>query len=110
MNVTSKHPTTLVETYFERAVDANLESYFELFADDVVVEDEDREHLGLAAVRRWRAEVPPVTYTIRETSVDADTAVAVTRIEGDFPGSPVDLRFCFRFDHEGMIVELRIRG
>ncbi|CAN5677074.1 nuclear transport factor 2 family protein [soil metagenome] len=101
---------TLIETYFERAIDADRESYVALFADDVVVEDEGLERHGVAAVREWRAEVPPVTYALRAVVPESDTWVATASVAGDFPGSPVDLTFRFRFDREGKIGELRIRS
>lgn len=101
---------TLVETYFASAVDADRESYFALFAHDVVIEDEGRERHGMAAVREWRREVPPVIYTLAEVTADGDAWVAPATITGDFPGSPVDLTFSFRFDEDGRIRELRIRN
>ena len=100
---------TLVSTYFDRAVDPDREAYIALFADDVVVEDEGREHHGLDAVRRWRGEVPDVTYEVRELVAAGGAWEAVTTVAGSFPGSPVDLRHRFRFDPDGQVTELRIR-
>ena len=37
------------------------------------------------------------------------TEVAVAEISGDFPGSPVDLSFTFRFDERDRIAALTIR-
>ncbi|CAN5348823.1 nuclear transport factor 2 family protein [soil metagenome] len=105
-----KTPEDLITTYFARAVDTDRESYFALFADDVVVEDEGRERHGIAAIREWRAEVPMVTYTPGEVAADGDAWRVVSTIHGDFPGSPVDLTFTFRFDEYERISELRIRS
>jgi hypothetical protein len=94
----------LIDRYFALAP-AGGEPYFALFADDVVVEDEDKERHGIAAVREWRGEVVPVTYMVRSVA----GTVAVAEISGDFPGSPVDLRFAFAFDGDGRITALAIR-
>jgi hypothetical protein len=99
----------LVETYFERAVDPDREAYFALFAPDVLVEDEGRERHGIDEVRAWRTEVPPVSYDVQRVEGDRSAAAATATIAGDFPGSPVDLRFSFRFDADAKIAELRIR-
>lgn len=98
----------LVDRYFALAPSGG-ERYLAQFADDVVVEDEGQQRHGIEEVRAWRQDVPPVTYTVRDVS-DADgQTVAVTRIAGEFPGSPVDLRFAFRFGADGRIRELTIR-
>jgi hypothetical protein len=94
--------------YFAAAVDPERERYFALFADDVVVHDDGRTHRGLADVRNWRAEVPPVQYAVREVTGDAAACVAVAEISGDFSGSPVVLRFSFERDAGGRITLLDI--
>ncbi|MFG1906275.1 nuclear transport factor 2 family protein [Kribbella sp. NPDC048928] len=94
--------------YFAAAVDPERERYFALFADDVVVHDDGRTHRGLADVRAWRAEVPSVQYAVHEVSGDPAACVAVAEISGDFPGSPVVLRFSFERDVQGRITLLDI--
>ncbi|WP_233362252.1 nuclear transport factor 2 family protein [Streptomyces sp. GMR22] len=96
------------EEYFEAAVDPNRERYFSLFGDDVVVHDDGRSHHGLTAVRRWRAEVPSVRYDLREVTGTATACKAVAAVSGDFPGSPVTLRFAFTRDVRGKITQLDI--
>ncbi|WP_413099880.1 nuclear transport factor 2 family protein [Streptomyces sp. Inha503] len=96
------------EEYFAAAVDPDGERYFSLFADAVVVHDDGRSHHGLTAVRRWRAEVPSVRYDLREITGTATACKAVAAISGDFPGSPVTLRFAFTRDVQGKITQLDI--
>lgn len=98
----------LVATYFARALDADRESYVALFAPDVVVEDDGRTWRGIDDVRRWRADVPDVTYTVRSVTGSGDRALAVAEVAGGFPGSPVDLRFSFGYDAAGLIRGLKI--
>jgi hypothetical protein len=108
--VTGMDETTrqLIDRYFALAP-VGGDAYFAQFADDVVVEDEGKLRHGIGEVRAWRTEVPPVTYTVREVTEDDGAYAAVAAIAGDFPSSPVDLRFGFRFGPDGRITELTIR-
>jgi len=96
------------EEYFGAAVDPDRERYFSLFRDDVVVHDDGRSHHGLTAVRRWRAGIPSVRYNLRGVTGTATACTAVAEVSGDFPGSPVTLRFAFVRDVQGMITQLDI--
>jgi ketosteroid isomerase-like protein len=99
----------IIRRYFDLASQPDQDAYLALFADDAIVEDEGREHRGIDAIRRWRGEVPLVSYEI--TDVDetpAGTIVTVT-ISGDFPGSPFSgLRFRFGDYDDNKIRRLRI--
>ena len=66
----------LVDRYFDLAVQPDLDAYYAQFAEDALVEDEGRERRGVAAIRQWRTEVPPVTYSVVESP---RTARATTR-------------------------------
>jgi hypothetical protein len=94
--------------YFAAATDPDRERYFALFDDGIVVHDDGRSHEGLAAVRRWRTEVPPVHYHLRDVTGTATACQAVAEVSGDFPGSPVILRFTFERDARGKITLLDI--
>ncbi|MFI8215541.1 nuclear transport factor 2 family protein [Streptomyces sp. NPDC085932] len=94
--------------YFAAAADTDHERYAALFAEDAVVHDEGRTHRGIAAVRRWRGEVPAVAYDLREAAGTAAACRAVAEVSGDFPGSPVTLRFTFERDARGKITLLDI--
>ncbi|MFI6210052.1 nuclear transport factor 2 family protein [Streptomyces sp. NPDC051041] len=103
-----KDAEEFAEEYFAAATDTDRERYFSLFDDDVVVHDDGRSLRGLAAVRRWRGEVPPVRYDLREAAGTATACHAVAVVSGDFPGSPVTLRFTFERDARGRITLLDI--
>ena len=74
-----------------------------------VVEDEDQAHRGIAAIRAWRSKVPRVAYTVHDVKATTTGHDAAVDIAGDFPGSPVSLRFHFQFAADGRITALTIR-
>jgi ketosteroid isomerase-like protein len=81
------------------------------FAEDAVVRDEGRTIKGLDAIKRWKTET---TKKYRHTveplaSVQKDGKIIVTnRLTGNFPGSPIELRFIFELDGD-KIASLEIR-
>lgn len=101
--------SNLIDRYFDLATRAEREPWFALFADDVVIEDDGRTHHGIAEVRAWRSEVPSVTYTVTAVSTQNGYQVATADIAGDFPGSPIPLRFHFIAVEDGRIKHLAIR-
>ncbi|WP_234543445.1 nuclear transport factor 2 family protein [Streptomyces shenzhenensis] len=96
------------EEYFAAATDPDRARYFALFDDDIVVHDDGHSHEGLRAVRRWRTELPPVRYGLRDVRGTATACQAVAEVSGAFPGSPVTLRFTFERDAQGKITLLDI--
>ena len=94
--------------YFAAAVDPDRERYVALFADEAVVHDDGRTYHGLDEVRGWRGEVPPVRYDVRGVTGERRACTAVAEVSGDFPGSPVELRFTFERDERGKITVLDI--
>jgi hypothetical protein len=68
------------------------------FTEDAVVTDEGRTHAGRDAIRAWKAaSASAFTYTYESLAAEEhDGTIHVTsRVVGDFPGSPVDLRYVF---------------
>jgi hypothetical protein len=100
----------IISRYFQLASSADRESYFALFADDAVVTDEGNTYRGVDAIRAWRTTVPPVTYSVAdiETSDNGKAARVTAEIAGDFPGSPVMLRFEFGGLTDQLIGSLKI--
>ncbi|MCM0676799.1 nuclear transport factor 2 family protein [Micromonospora phytophila] len=78
----------IIRRYFELAVGSDPEAYLALFAADAVVEDEEREHRGIEAIRAWREATPAVSYEITDVQQTAEGTVVTVTISGDFPGSP----------------------
>ncbi|MFT3848214.1 MAG: nuclear transport factor 2 family protein [Propionivibrio sp.] len=68
------------------------------FTDHAVVKDEGHTYNGLAAIRQWKTDTfRKYTYTSEPFACeekDGKTIVS-SRLTGNFPGSPVDLRYVF---------------
>ena len=68
------------------------------FTEHAVVTDERQTYRGRAAITQWKADASAkYHYTSEPLACDQkDGKVVVTaRLTGNFPGSPVNLRFCF---------------
>lgn len=71
------------------------------FTDDAVVIDERRTHRGRDAIRRWKTEASATfSYATAPFAVaeEGGQTVVTAHVSGDFPGSPVDLRYAFVLD------------
>lgn len=80
------------------------------FTPQAVVKDERHTHTGLDAIRAWKAETSSrYTYTAEPFALEKqDGAQVVTsRVSGNFPGSPVNLRYRFHLER-GLIASLEI--
>jgi hypothetical protein len=101
----------VVRRYFEahdrRDTDAALSS----FTEDAKVVDDGHDYVGSGAIRHWLAKASTeFTYTrtfVDAHAVDASTWMVTNRLEGNFPGNVVDLRYQFVLA-EGLISELVI--
>ena len=82
----------------------------ECFTEDAVVVDESQTYTGRDAIRRWKeAATARYKYTSRPFAFEkqGEKTVVTSRLTGDFPGSPVDLRYAFELDR-GRIASLKI--
>src|ERR1700687_1339850 len=73
------------------------------FTDNGVVKDEGRTYDGLAAIKKWKSESSAkYTYTSEPfASEQKDGKTLITsRLTGNFPGSPTNLRFFFGLEGE----------
>jgi hypothetical protein len=77
------------------------------FTDDAVVKDEGHTYNGRAAIKRWKEEASAkYQYTSEPLSCERreNKVVVTSRLTGNFPGSPVDLRFFFQLDGDKIAV------
>lgn len=80
------------------------------FTEDAIVVDERRNHVGREAIQAWKTEVTAKYHPVSEplAVVDEGGRIVVTsRVSGDFPGSPIDLRHAFVLE-AGAIARLEI--
>jgi ketosteroid isomerase-like protein len=98
--MTLKLPESLAE-YFAAANTDDSDHIAACFAEDAVVRDEGRDIHGRSAVRTW-AEETRRKYRFRAevlaVEAAADRTIVTAHLTGDFPGSPVDLRYRFKLD------------
>ena len=98
-----------VAAYFA-ADGADGEAVSRCFAENAVVNDEGHTYKGCAPIKKWKEEASAkYEYTCEPLACeDKDGKIVVTcRLTGNFPGSPVDLRFAFEIADE-QIVSLEI--
>jgi hypothetical protein len=103
------------------ALPAPIAAYFELdshdgdafarcFTEQATVKDEGQTHSGRAAIKDWKtAASAKYSYTSEPISLEENggDCVVTSRLTGNFPGSPLNLRFKFRLDG-GKIAYLEI--
>jgi len=80
------------------------------FTPKAVVKDEGRTHTGREAIKAWK-EAADAKYTCTTVPfscklIDGVHAVQA-HVAGNFPGSPIDLMFCFRLER-GLISNMEI--
>lgn len=80
------------------------------FAADAFVVDEGRRHRGVEAIRAWKESASAkYTYKVVPMSMVEDNGLITVSgmVSGNFPGSPVELRYVFRLAGD-RIAELEI--
>ncbi|MET0282244.1 MAG: nuclear transport factor 2 family protein [Steroidobacteraceae bacterium] len=87
-----------ITAYFRADREGDPDAVAAAFTENGTVKDEGKTHAGRDAIRQWKAgTAQKYTYTMEPLSVatrDGKTEV-ICHVVGDFPGSPVDLRFSF---------------
>jgi hypothetical protein len=80
------------------------------FTRRAVVKDEGRIHSGPDAIKAWKtAASARYSYVAEPLALDQKDGrfIVTSRLTGNFPGSPVDLRYAFRLER-GKIASLEI--
>jgi ketosteroid isomerase-like protein len=94
----------VITRYFAATAKRDADSVVALFTDDAVVMDEDQTWRGTSGVRAWwEGPATAYQYTIdvqRIEPADGTGYVARVRLEGNFPGGTVDLKYRFSIDHD----------
>ena len=98
-----------IATYFD-ADQRDGEAVARCFTKQAVVKDEGQTHFGLAAIKAWKtAASAKYSYTSKPFAVEQKNGrfIVTSRLVGNFPGSPVDLRYAFGLER-GKIASLEI--
>src|SRR5207302_1597600 len=101
-------PKPIARYFATDRADANAVA--ECFTEDGVVVDENHTYTGRQAIRRWK-ESATTRYKYTSNPIASEEqggkTVVTSRLTGDFPGSPVDLRYVFDLDGD-RIASLKI--
>ena len=103
---------TPIAIYIDAENRGSTETLGQCFAEHAIVRDEGRTIEGLAAIKQWKAATKKkYQHTVEPlASAQKDGKTIVTnRLTGNFPGSPIDLRFIFGLDGN-KIASLEIRS
>ncbi len=86
------------------------EAVSQCFTENAVVKDEGHTHKGRAAIKEWKTDASAkYEYTSEPIACEEKDGktVVTSHLVGNFPGSPVDLRFFFELEG-GKIAALEI--
>ncbi len=98
-----------IAAYFD-ADKRDAEAIVHCFTPQAIVTDEGQAHTGLAAIKAWKiAASAKYMYSAEPFALEhkGDRYIVTSRLSGNFPGSPVDLRYAFRLER-GKIARLEI--
>jgi ketosteroid isomerase-like protein len=100
----------VIASYFAADKAREATALSECFAEDAVVTDEGNTYTGRSAIRQWIANASTqysyTTQPFRVAQEDGRTVITC-HLVGNFPGSPVDLRYRFLIEGD-RITELEI--
>jgi hypothetical protein len=89
-----------IDAYF-KADRNNSDAVGECFTKNAIVKDENQTYSGLAAIKQWNKDATnKYTFSIEPFAVEEDKGktIVTSQVTGNFPGSPVDLRYYFNID------------
>jgi hypothetical protein len=91
----------VIAAYFAADKIGASQAISECFKPDAVVIDEGNSYVGREAIRQWMANASTqYSYTVEPFSLAEENGriVVTSHLVGNFPGSPVDLRYYFVID------------
>ena len=100
----------VIDAYFKADKKGSSQSLADIFTPDAIVVDEGNTYTGRDAIRQWMMNASTkYTYTVEPfaQAKEGGRTVITSHLVGNFPGSPVDLRYFFVLK-SGMIAELEI--
>ena len=97
--MTLELPTPVTAYFIADELDG--EAVARCFTDDAVVKDEGHTYHGRAAIKQWKAEASTkYEYSSEPFACEQKDGkfIVTSRLTGNFPGSPVNLRFFFELE------------
>jgi hypothetical protein len=88
----------IIENYFAADRDGGPDAVVACFTEQAVVKDEGKTLIGHEAIRNWKAgSTKKYSYTVEPFHIVTENGktLVTSHLVGDFPGSPVDLRYFF---------------
>jgi len=99
-----------IASFFQAHNSGNTEGFLDLFGADAVVADEAHEYRG-DAIKAWMdgalSNFHPLHAEVTSVVPSGTQTVAIAQVSGNFPGSPVQLRYQFTLQG-GKIAALNI--
>jgi hypothetical protein len=92
------HLPPAIDLYVRAENTGDVELLSQCFATDAIVRDESHTYEGLAAIKKWKAETKKkYQHTVKPLAVarEGDKTIVTNRLTGNFPGSPIEVRFVF---------------
>jgi hypothetical protein len=99
-----------VAKYIAGANALDIDAVTACFREGAVVRDEGQNRHGISAIREWAEEVSAKyrpTVDVIDVAETGGQTIVTGRVSGNFPGSPVDLRYVFTLE-DGKIARLEI--
>ncbi len=100
----------IIAAYFAADKIAEAKSLSECFTPNATVKDEGNTYTGRDAISRWMKNASTTyTYTVEPFDLTEENGriIVSAHLVGNFPGSPVDLRYFFMLEGD-KISELEI--
>ena len=101
-----------IAAFFDAESRNDAEALSQCFAEDAVVRDEGQVINGRVDIRNWHVEAKRkyqhTTEPLAVAGMQGKTVVT-SRLSGNFPGSPIELRFIFELEGR-RITSLEIRS
>jgi len=91
----------MIADYFTADRQKSGDAVAACFTADATILDEGHTYIGRDAIRQWKTDSSSkYSYSVEPFSIstEGDRTVVVSHLVGDFPGSPVDLRYQFVVD------------
>jgi ketosteroid isomerase-like protein len=100
----------VVSAYFDANQANDVDALNQIFSDSAIVEDDGSLYRGIVEIRTWwlaMKEKYQYFLELIEVSNTHHISTVLTQVSGNFPNSPVKLKFQFTLEN-GKVVKLRI--